>query len=191
VLYYAQDQLGSTRLLTNATGNPAGRYTYNPYGSVASHTGASTPFSYAGQYTDPETGLIYLRARYYDPTTAQFMSRDPLQSITKQPYVYASDDPVNQVDLTGQIDPSTCFNDTTGIDDNPLGFQFCMKAAELDIARQQIAQLYYQTQTVLATLVSQGQGPPCEYADVLQAQAQYLSALYTLVADQENQAGQI
>jgi RHS repeat-associated protein len=35
------------------------------------------PLGYAGQYTDPNTGLVYLTARWYDPTTGQFMSVDP------------------------------------------------------------------------------------------------------------------
>ena len=33
--------------------------------------------AYAGQYTDPATGLQYLRARYYDPATQQFLTVDP------------------------------------------------------------------------------------------------------------------
>ncbi|MHB8263772.1 MAG: RHS repeat-associated core domain-containing protein [Acidimicrobiales bacterium] len=59
-----------------------------------------TPFGYAGGYTDP-TGLIYLINRYYDPPTAQFLSVDPLVSITDQPYVYVGGDPVNWVDPLG------------------------------------------------------------------------------------------
>jgi RHS repeat-associated protein len=40
-------------------------------------------------------------ARYYDPSTAQFLSRDPLEDITGQPYAYASDDPIDNSDPTG------------------------------------------------------------------------------------------
>ncbi len=50
---------------------------------------------------DPETGLQYLRARYYDPTTAQFLTVDPLNAITQAPYSYAGDDPLDQSDPTG------------------------------------------------------------------------------------------
>ena len=50
---------------------------------------------------DPNTGLIYLRARYYDPTTGQFLSVDPLVAETGQPYSYANDDPINETDPTG------------------------------------------------------------------------------------------
>ena len=53
-----------------------------------------------GQYTDP-TGLIYLRARYYDPATAQFLTRDPLEAVTAEPYEYADSDPLDESDPLG------------------------------------------------------------------------------------------
>jgi RHS repeat-associated protein len=59
------------------------------------------PFRYAGEYADPDSGLIYLRARFYDPGTGQFLTRDPLEGITHDPYVYASGDPVNHIDPLG------------------------------------------------------------------------------------------
>ncbi len=37
---------------------------------------------YDGEYTDNETGNQYLRARYYDPATGQFLSADPIESKT-------------------------------------------------------------------------------------------------------------
>lgn len=96
------DQLGSTRLLTNTTGTTVGTATYDPYGKRTATTGtATTPLGYNGQYTDTETGLIYLRARYYDPTTAQFLTIDPLLARTGQPYTYADDNPIDGTDPTG------------------------------------------------------------------------------------------
>lgn len=54
--YLFHDQLGSTRLLTDASGNKVGSYTYNAYGTVASHSRpVTTPFGYAGQYTDSDS----------------------------------------------------------------------------------------------------------------------------------------
>lgn len=91
VLYYLHDQLGSTRGLIDGSGTGVAGYSYTPFGTVSLHTGAvSTPFQFAGQYTDAETGFQYLQARYYDPATAQFLSLDPLAAQTRQPYVYAS-----------------------------------------------------------------------------------------------------
>ena len=102
ITWIHHDQLGSTRLLTDNTGTTTGTYTYDPYGNTTTHTGtATTNLQYAGQYTDPETGLQYLRARYYDPETAQFLTRDPLRSITRSPYGYVDGDPLNVVDPSG------------------------------------------------------------------------------------------
>jgi RHS repeat-associated protein len=56
-----------------------------------------------GQYTSSDTGLVYLRNRVYDPTTAQFLSVDPLEAITGAPYNYAGDNSVNYSDPTGLI----------------------------------------------------------------------------------------
>jgi uncharacterized protein RhaS with RHS repeats len=69
VQYYLQDQLGSTRGLTDSTGALVGTYSYDAYGNLLTGGSGSedTPFQYAGQYTDKESGLQYLRARYYDP----------------------------------------------------------------------------------------------------------------------------
>jgi RHS repeat-associated protein len=52
---------------------------------------------------DAESGLIYLRARYYDPATGQFMSRDPLAAATGDPYGYAGGDPLNGTDPSGLL----------------------------------------------------------------------------------------
>jgi RHS repeat-associated protein len=108
VTYFHADRLGSTRALTNASGLPVASYAYDPYGNVLSVTGqASTPLQYAGQYTDAETGLQYLRARYYDPATAQFVSRDPWVSATRQAYAYAGSNPQNGTDPSGMWCPAT------------------------------------------------------------------------------------
>ena len=84
--WYHHDQLGTTRSLTDNTGAPLATYTYDPNGNPDTTTGTdTTPFGYTGQYTDTETGLIYLRTRYYDPTTGQLLARDPLEILTGIP----------------------------------------------------------------------------------------------------------
>src|SRR5439155_14660461 len=101
-LYYSQDQLGSTTALSDQSGSTVATYSYDPYGNVTSQTGSSaTPFGYAGQYTDAATGLQYLHARYYDPATAQLLSRDPLSPLTREPYSYAAGSPTNLTDPSG------------------------------------------------------------------------------------------
>ena len=104
VLFYHADQLGNTRMITDSEGAQAATYTYDVYGKTVSSTNpeqVSNPFGYAGAYTDAESGLLYLRVRYYDPLTAQFISRDPLFAATGQAYAYAGDSPTNMVDPTG------------------------------------------------------------------------------------------
>jgi RHS repeat-associated protein len=68
------------------------------------HTGtATTPLGYDGQYTSSDTRLIYLRNRVYDPATGQFLTVDPLEAISGEPYNYAGDNPVNESDPTGLL----------------------------------------------------------------------------------------
>jgi RHS repeat-associated protein len=62
----------------------------------------TTPLGYDGQYTSSDTGLIYLRARVYDPATAQFLTVDPLAAITRAPYIYTNDNPLNYFDPSGR-----------------------------------------------------------------------------------------
>ncbi|HXB65962.1 MAG TPA: RHS repeat-associated core domain-containing protein [Solirubrobacteraceae bacterium] len=103
VTYLHHDQAGSTRLLTGSTGKTEATFTYGPYGELTGSTGtATTPLGYDGQYTSSDTGLIYLRAREYDPKTAQFLSVDPLVWLTRAPYTYAGDNPLNFGDPTGR-----------------------------------------------------------------------------------------
>jgi RHS repeat-associated protein len=101
VLFYLHDQLGSTRLVTNNSGVVQASYTYDPYGNLLASTGAvRNPFGYAGQYTDAESGLVYLRARYHDPSTAQFLVVDPARASVN-PYSYAKNSPLNVIDPLG------------------------------------------------------------------------------------------
>src|SRR5439155_652759 len=75
---YHTDQLGSVRALTNSAGQVVATYDYDAYGKPTSTGSPYNPFDYTGQYTDNESGLVYLRARYYDPSTQQFISVDPM-----------------------------------------------------------------------------------------------------------------
>jgi RHS repeat-associated protein len=103
--FYHADQLGSVRALTNQSGAVANAYTYDAYGSLIAAAGsAPNPFGYAGEYTDAESDLVYMRARYYDPAIQQFLTRDPLVDLTGQAYAYACDTPLNCSDPSG-LDP--------------------------------------------------------------------------------------
>ena len=101
VTYLHHDQAGSTRLLTGSTGTVTGKCTYGAYGTPTCEGTTTTPLGYGAQYTSPDTGLIYLRNRVYDPGTAQFLTVDPLVQWTHAPYTYATDNPLNSSDPTG------------------------------------------------------------------------------------------
>jgi RHS repeat-associated protein len=108
--YYHADQLGSVRALTDGSGAVANTYTYDAYGNATASTGTTTnPVRYSGAYRDSESGLYYLRARYYDPASQQFLSRDPLLARTEQAYAYAGGSPLNYTDPSGfdLIDPES------------------------------------------------------------------------------------
>jgi RHS repeat-associated protein len=102
VTYLHHDQQGSTRLLTGSAGTVTGKCSYSPYGTPTCEGAATTPLGFDAQYTSPDTGLIYMRARTYDPATAQFLSVDPFVALTGEPYSYASDNPLNRADPTGR-----------------------------------------------------------------------------------------
>jgi RHS repeat-associated protein len=91
-------------------------YEYDAYGNALVTTG-STPnvYLYRGEQYDPDLGLYYLRARYYNPQTGRFMSRDPLDpqlrdratGVPTDPkylhkYLYANGDPMNRADPGGR-----------------------------------------------------------------------------------------
>jgi RHS repeat-associated protein len=66
---------------------------------------------FAGQYLDAESGFYYLRARYYEPATGQFLSLDPAANRTREPYGYVMDSPLNRTDSSG-LDGPCGFNST-------------------------------------------------------------------------------
>jgi RHS repeat-associated protein len=99
VLYLHHDQQGSTRIR-----NIGATMTYDAYGKNIENKTAVSPLTYDaqyGQYTYYDGGLIYMRARTYDPATGQFLSRDPMEPLTREPYSYANDNPLNYGDPTG------------------------------------------------------------------------------------------
>lgn len=125
VQYLVSDALGSVRGIVDGTGVLEATTSYDAWGNPETAGGLTnhTPIGYAGYYTDP-TGLTYNIARYYDPTTGQFLTIDPLADQTGQPYQYTGDDPLNDTDASGQQlswedlnpvhDVVALYNDTAG-----------------------------------------------------------------------------
>jgi RHS repeat-associated protein len=106
--FYVYDGAGSVRQLTNSNGTPTDEYEYDAYGNSLTKQG-TTPnnYLYRGEQFDPDLGLYYLRARYYNPGTGRFLSRDPKDGKIKIPatlhkYLYVSGNPVNWIDPRGR-----------------------------------------------------------------------------------------
>ncbi|TYQ27274.1 RHS repeat-associated core domain-containing protein [Pseudanabaena sp. UWO310] len=104
--FYHSDGLGSTRLLTDSSGQVTDRYVYDAFGKlIASAGNSSNSFQFAGEQRD-STGLDYLRARYYDSDLGRFISKDAFggrmsSPISKNPYAYANNNPINFTDPSG------------------------------------------------------------------------------------------
>ena len=75
--YFVTDHLGTTHILTDASGNITSSLSYDSFGNGTSGS-ASTRYTYTGRESDAETGLLYYRARWYDPGQGRFISEDPL-----------------------------------------------------------------------------------------------------------------
>jgi RHS repeat-associated protein len=108
-VFHHVDGLGSTRALTDSAGAVSNRYMYDAFGSLLNQTGVtSNSYLFAGQQRDASLGLDYLRARYYDPATGRFVSRDAFPGFEEQPlslnkYLYALANPVNRTDPSGNF----------------------------------------------------------------------------------------
>ncbi len=107
---YISDALGSTRfVLRNGNKNiqdcMSWAVTYKPFGQIYSPAGTDK-FSYTGEIVDSPTGLVYLSARYMDPSTGRFMALDPELGHLSMPqtlnrYVYCANSPLIHTDPTG------------------------------------------------------------------------------------------
>jgi RHS repeat-associated protein len=125
--YYGYDGHGSVRFLTDTNGSITDTYTYDAYGNLIGKTG-STPnnYLYAGQQWDPDLGMYYNRARYLNPNTGRFWTRDTAEGNNEDPlslhkYLYGWDNPVNMDDPSGH-DAEFSAGGMSGIMD--IGFSF-------------------------------------------------------------------
>jgi len=106
--FYGYDGMGSVRQLTGLDEKVTDNYNYDAFGNLLSSPGP-TPnnYLYRGEQYDTNLNLYYFRARYYNPQTGRFMSRDPEDGKTIDPqslhkYLYAGGDPVNRIDPMGR-----------------------------------------------------------------------------------------
>jgi RHS repeat-associated protein len=103
--WYVGDGLGSVRVMLSDSGAPLGVVHYDPWGTV--ETGTVPTFGFTGELQDVSSGLVNLRARWYQTGQGRFVSRDPFAGMpetpySQHPYAYALSNPVRYTDPTGK-----------------------------------------------------------------------------------------
>lgn len=122
VTYVYTDPQGTPLAEADQSGNVTATFEYKPYGSVYAAGGMSDAPDgpgYTGHVNDPDTGLVYMQARYYDPVAARFFSIDPVgieagKIATFARFAYASNNPVLNVDPTGMECTGSHITDSNG-----------------------------------------------------------------------------
>jgi RHS repeat-associated protein len=106
--FYGYDGGGNVRQLTSMAGAVTDSYEYDAFGNLLNSTG-TTPnaYMYRGEFFDSDLGLYYLRARWMNPLSGRFMSRDPFGGYLSVPfsqhaYNYGAADPINWRDPSGR-----------------------------------------------------------------------------------------
>ncbi|KWX81034.1 hypothetical protein AMQ84_01365 [Paenibacillus riograndensis] len=106
--YYLYNGHGDVVQIVDTSGAVINNYTYDEWGNITSQVeGTSNSFKYTGEVYDPETGLYYLRARYYDPSMGRFLNEDTVEGQIDNPlslnlYTYVENNPLIYSDPTGQ-----------------------------------------------------------------------------------------
>ena len=110
---YLYNLQGDVIALIDSSGNRVVEYRYDAWGRILSKTGTMAdslgtinPFRYRGYVYDGETGLYYLRSRYYKPNWARFLNGDKQLalagcSIASNVFAYCMNSPTNRVDTDG------------------------------------------------------------------------------------------
>ena len=109
VNYFVYDGLGSTRMLTDETGAVTDQYAYQAFGELLGSSGTTVnDYLYVGEQFDSSVDKYYLRARYMDTGTGNFLTQDTWQGnmqdpVTLHKYLYGNSDAVNGVDPSGNM----------------------------------------------------------------------------------------
>lgn len=106
VTYVYTDPQGTPLAEANASGMITATFDYKPYGSQVLGSPKAGP-GYTGHVNDPDTGFVYMQARYYDPLLGRFLSLDPVDPkpadvYSFNRYDYANNNPVINIDTDGR-----------------------------------------------------------------------------------------
>ena len=123
IYWYHHDHKGSTEFVTDLAGMAYEYSLYSPFGEAlvsqsANNSGYSNPYKFKGAIYDPETGLTYNVARFYNAKWSIWISPDPLAHLRNwvTPYNYTLNNPINRIDPTGLL----CKEVKTGPGDPPM-----------------------------------------------------------------------
>jgi len=123
-----EGEVGSVTHTVDMNGSIRNEYDYDTFGTRShvrtASTGSNQHFGYTGEMIDEESGLLYLRARYYDPSIGRFISADPYlgrmaEPVTQNRYIYVHNNPLLFVDPEGLASLSV----SCGIGPSSLGFK--------------------------------------------------------------------
>ena len=113
MFYYVKNLQGDIVKILDEDGNEKANYVYNAWGNILSQSNdelsSINPLRYRGYVYDEDTAMYYLQTRYYDPFTGRFINADNTvfigssgTAIGDNIFTYCENDPVNNVDYTGQ-----------------------------------------------------------------------------------------
>jgi RHS repeat-associated protein len=119
-LHVSRDASGNIVTVSDANGALSANYAYDPWGNLlnpADPLGTGLRYKFAGEAFDTATGLYYMRARYYDPSTGTFLSKDPLGLRSSgapdgNVYTYARNNPLRFSDPSGLAAEKSAKRDT-------------------------------------------------------------------------------
>ncbi|MNO31387.1 tRNA3(Ser)-specific nuclease WapA precursor [compost metagenome] len=112
--YYLYNGHGDVVQIVDTSGAVINNYTYDEWGNITSQVeGTSNSFKYTGEVYDAESGLYYLRARYYDPSMGRFLNEDTVEGqinnpLTQNLYTYVGNNPLKYTDPSGKCFWDAC-----------------------------------------------------------------------------------
>ena len=116
--FYQRNLQNDIIALVDESGDTVVNYTYDSWGRILSITGSRkdtigqlNPFRYRGYYYDKETGMYYLKNRYYDPELRRFISSDAVTTLAastetlhnRNLYTYCNQNPITRSDSNGNL----------------------------------------------------------------------------------------
>jgi RHS repeat-associated protein len=109
--YLLSDGLGSARQATDESGQVVAYHEFDPYGVPMQDGG--DPYGFTGEWWEDQVDLLHLRARWYDPDIARFLTQDAwqgdyLQPLSMNPYLYSLANPANFFDPSGHFATNEC-----------------------------------------------------------------------------------